>query len=70
MCCQGWSVIIHCDNQIDHGHMRSCDDRQSLIKQLLTQAVNLDQLVTLVKLLQSWPDPMYAVDENVNRIFV
>ena len=40
--------------------MTSCDDRQSLVEQLLTQAVNMDQLLTIVKLLQLWPDPMYG----------
>ena len=40
--------------------MTSCDDRQSLVEQLLTQAVSLDQLMTIVKLLQSWPDPVYG----------
>lgn len=40
--------------------MTSCDDRQSLVEQLLTEAVNMDQLLTVVKLLRSWPDPVYA----------
>ena len=40
--------------------MTSCDDRQSLVEQLLPQAVNMEQLLTIVKLLQLWPDPMYG----------
>ena len=40
--------------------MTSCDDRQSLVEQLLTEAVSMDQLLTIVKLLRSWPDPVYA----------
>lgn len=39
--------------------MTSCDDRQSLVEQLLTQAVNVDQLLTIVKLLRLWPDSVY-----------
>ena len=38
--------------------MTSCDDRQSLVEQLVEQAVSMDQLLTIVKLLRSWPDPM------------
>ena len=41
--------------------MTSCDGRRSLVEQLLTQAVNMDQLLTIVKLLQLWPDPVYAI---------
>ena len=42
--------------------MASCDDRQSLVEQLLTQAVSMDQLMTIVRLLQSWPDPVYGAE--------
>jgi len=44
--------------QVDHNQMESDEERQSLIAQLLSQAATVEQLMTLVKLLQSWPDPM------------
>ncbi|XP_065910966.1 NBAS subunit of NRZ tethering complex-like isoform X2 [Dysidea avara] len=46
------------DIKVDHSQMESDEDHQSLITQLLSQAGTVEQLMTLVKLLQSWPDPI------------
>lgn len=52
-------MVTYCDYQIDH--MTSCDARHALVEQLLTQAVTMEQLLAVVKLLQSWPDPRYGI---------
>ena len=44
--------------------MESVEDRQSLITHLLSQAGTVEQLITLVKLLQSWPDPLWVSADN------